>query len=212
MADCSGTALPKYPQGVDVLFGVNSSETPTRNTVSSESSVPCRICKLNTGTDLISSPCHCKGTLGRVHVACLEEWLTWSVRDSCELCSFPFTVVKTPKYGYVQSLRMFLNTTSFSKLLQQLLLLIVLLINACFIIYMWLMMNENTDRETPEVSHPLRTPLRRFFFNYVVILCLGFLSVGIFDHIRKTFYFYYLPWYHWRRSSVKVKLIVDLYK
>ncbi|XP_054283199.1 E3 ubiquitin-protein ligase MARCHF1-like [Macrosteles quadrilineatus] len=223
MADASVTAFPEYPQEVDGLPDVNLLETPVTNTVSSESSVSCRICKFNAGTDLISSPCHCKGTLGWVHVTCLEEWLTGSVRDSCELCSFPFTVVRIPKYGYLESLRIFLTTRiSILRLLRDLFFLAVSLINTCILMYMWLayilndlvvIMEGNTDdRQILEGSLKyLTTPLRTFAFSFVFTLCLGFVSLNTFDDFRRIFYFYFLPWYHWRRSAVEVKLIVDLY-
>ncbi|EDO37249.1 predicted protein, partial [Nematostella vectensis] len=57
----------------------------------------CRICRDSTaGCDVIS-PCHCSGTLGRVHVRCLEEWLSASNKNECEICKYEYHLQRTPK-------------------------------------------------------------------------------------------------------------------
>ena len=54
------------------------------------SSFFCRICHCDDG-DLIS-PCHCSGTVGLLHLSCLEKWLSTNGSQSCELCNFEFQV------------------------------------------------------------------------------------------------------------------------
>ena len=48
------------------------------------SAVKCKIC-IDDG-DLIQSPCNCTGSVGLVHVTCLETWLSKSNTRECELC------------------------------------------------------------------------------------------------------------------------------
>ena len=54
------------------------------------SAVKCRIC-IDDG-DLIQSPCNCIGSVGLIHVTCLEEWLSKSKTRECELCKHDIDV------------------------------------------------------------------------------------------------------------------------
>ena len=54
------------------------------------SAVKCRIC-IDDG-DLIQSPCNCIGSVGLVHVTCLEEWLSTSNTRECEICKHDIDV------------------------------------------------------------------------------------------------------------------------
>lgn len=58
----------------------------SRNT----SSLFCRIC--HEACDAQISPCHCTGTMGLVHLQCLEKWLSINKSGICELCGFQFTI------------------------------------------------------------------------------------------------------------------------
>ena len=49
----------------------------------------CRIC--HDDGDLIS-PCHCTGSVGLLHLSCLEKWLSTNGSQSCELCNYEFQV------------------------------------------------------------------------------------------------------------------------
>ena len=44
------------------------------------------------------SPCACTGTMAYVHKECLEKWITFSQRSTCELChtSFDASLVRLP--------------------------------------------------------------------------------------------------------------------
>lgn len=77
--------------------------------------------------------------MGTVHVSCLEEWLTGSTRDSCELCSAPFNVVRTRKYSCFTSAYLFLRQhTNGLKLLRDLFFLAVSVMNTSILFFMWL--------------------------------------------------------------------------
>ncbi|XP_064485243.1 E3 ubiquitin-protein ligase MARCHF2-like [Ornithodoros turicata] len=46
----------------------------------------CRICHEGDQNAPLISLCHCAGTVGLVHLACIEHWLSASNTDRCELC------------------------------------------------------------------------------------------------------------------------------
>ena len=51
----------------------------------------CRICHCESDPqNPLLTPCYCSGSLKYVHQACLQQWLTASETNSCELCKFPF--------------------------------------------------------------------------------------------------------------------------
>lgn len=77
MRTCSVSAISRYGSG--------SSQT------SQSSGDICRICHCE--SDLhnpLLTPCYCSGSLKYVHQTCLQQWLTASETNSCELCKFPF--------------------------------------------------------------------------------------------------------------------------
>lgn len=49
-----------------------------------------------------------QGSIGAIHLACLERWLEESNRKSCELCGQPFNVERTPRYEVLESLLVWL--------------------------------------------------------------------------------------------------------
>lgn len=70
----------------------------------------CRICH---GGDALSpelgrliSACSCRGTVGRVHVKCLERWLTESGKSRCELCGTRYATRRVHRYGVPRALVM----------------------------------------------------------------------------------------------------------
>lgn len=66
-------------------FGSSSSQT------SQTSGDICRICHCESDSqNPLLTPCYCSGSLKYVHQACLQQWLTASETNSCELCKFPF--------------------------------------------------------------------------------------------------------------------------
>lgn len=66
-------------------FGSTSSQT------SQSSADICRICHCESDPqNPLLTPCYCSGSLKYVHQTCLQQWLTASETNSCELCKFPF--------------------------------------------------------------------------------------------------------------------------
>ena len=58
---------------------------------SKSSAFYCRIC--HDDGDLIS-PCNCTGSVGLVHLTCLERWLSTDGKSSCEICMYEYQVVR----------------------------------------------------------------------------------------------------------------------
>ncbi|PSN40630.1 hypothetical protein C0J52_09207 [Blattella germanica] len=73
----------------------------------------CRIChggasSIHVGP--LAAPCACKGTVEKVHVSCLERWLTESGADVCELCGYRYQVVRIPRQNIAASFVTWVST------------------------------------------------------------------------------------------------------
>ncbi|RUS73541.1 hypothetical protein EGW08_018699 [Elysia chlorotica] len=75
----------------EVTPGPRTTESP-HSSLDEEAS--CRICQDGELYEKLVSPCLCSGTVGFVHVSCLNTWLQITSRTSCELCGFPFPVMR----------------------------------------------------------------------------------------------------------------------
>ena len=47
--------------------------------------------------ELLISPCRCAGSVGLVHVSCIEKWLSAANKDSCEICMYKYVTERRPK-------------------------------------------------------------------------------------------------------------------
>ncbi|XP_043460832.1 E3 ubiquitin-protein ligase MARCHF3-like isoform X1 [Leptopilina heterotoma] len=56
------------------------------------------------------SACKCRGTVGLVHVECLERWLTESGHSRCELCGHKFSTKRVPRHSVYQSIGIWFKT------------------------------------------------------------------------------------------------------
>ncbi|KAL1426688.1 hypothetical protein MTO96_018157 [Rhipicephalus appendiculatus] len=56
----------------------------------------CRICHEGDERAELVSPCSCSGTMGFVHVSCIEHWLNERNVDFCELCGERFQMAAQP--------------------------------------------------------------------------------------------------------------------
>ena len=69
--------------------------------LSAESSgIFCRICHEGDGKEELISPCKCAGTMGLIHVSCIEKWLSQAGTSKCEICGFEYITEKTPRSLY----------------------------------------------------------------------------------------------------------------
>lgn len=85
------------------ILKTTSTSTEIGQDTESEVGMPaCRICYESSGNPI--EPCNCRGTIGKVHLDCLEKWLTDNSSTKCELCLFQYKVEQVPKYNLAQSL------------------------------------------------------------------------------------------------------------
>ncbi|XP_033208142.1 E3 ubiquitin-protein ligase MARCH2-like isoform X2 [Belonocnema kinseyi] len=56
------------------------------------------------------SACKCRGTVGLVHVECLERWLTESGHTRCELCGHHFSIRRVPRHSIYRSIVIWFKT------------------------------------------------------------------------------------------------------
>ncbi|ESP05643.1 hypothetical protein LOTGIDRAFT_66924, partial [Lottia gigantea] len=52
----------------------------------------CRICHEGDGNEELVAPCYCAGSVGALHLTCLERWLGTSNTTRCEICQYQFKV------------------------------------------------------------------------------------------------------------------------
>lgn len=63
------------------------------------------VCRICFGTDdKLCQVCHCKGSIGHVHVECIERWLQECGMDNCDLCKYKFITVRKPTQSKWRSL------------------------------------------------------------------------------------------------------------
>ncbi|GAB1610525.1 hypothetical protein Ahia01_001338800 [Argonauta hians] len=84
----NGSLVDQADNDSDVSDDVNSS--------SSDASI-CRICHEGESTAKLISPCYCTGSMGKLHVTCLERWLGSSYMNRCEICGYEYIVLRQPK-------------------------------------------------------------------------------------------------------------------
>lgn len=73
----------------------------------------CRICLQSLIFGELIEPCHCKGTMAKVHKDCLETWLSLRNLKSCEICCFDFKIRIAPKYQPFEMFRRWRKKESF---------------------------------------------------------------------------------------------------
>ena len=105
-----------------------------------ESELECRVCR--TGPELplrpLFSPCLCSGSIGLVHQDCLEQWLTHSQKEICELCSAKYMF--DPEYSADAPDIIPLHILIFSGIKRILLEVVPFTIRIILAIFLWLVM------------------------------------------------------------------------
>lgn len=90
-----------HPWTPHTLYGAAAGSPPSGGAprsmnVTASSGPICRICHEGEQAGTLSSFCSCSGTMGLMHVFCLQRWLSTSNNDVCELCHdrFPTTLTR----------------------------------------------------------------------------------------------------------------------
>lgn len=107
-----GNACLKEMIGTPLADAQCSEEIPLIRT----NSQFCRICRESESKGALVTVCQCKGTMGVVHLNCLEVWLDEKGIESCELCRFQYSTFKTPKYRLLPSFHVWLRSKQADKL------------------------------------------------------------------------------------------------
>lgn len=175
--------------------------------VATETSEPttCRVCYGSENKcEILIEPCHCKGTMAKVHRQCLEKWFDSSGSQTCELCLFTFDVEFRCRYRLFESIGIWMRKPFRKQLLMNDLLIFgsitlisVLMIGLCIFGLHNIQFGQNFWTIFSDM--------------YFVSLCLiGFIwiiicsvSVLLFVDLQIA------PWLHWWLSTKKMFLIAN---
>lgn len=169
--------------------------------------ITCRICYEShcddNNDDNLIEPCHCTGTVAKVHRWCLEKWLnSKSDLRKCELCLFEFNVKTLLKYRMVESISIwFRQSTRCQELLHDSLffgsITIISMLMMWLIIYGAIFVYKDNDG------------LNQLPHAYFISLCVvGILWIIIL--ISSIVMFFKLqigPWYRWWRSTKQIIIL-----
>ncbi|XP_026737255.1 uncharacterized protein LOC113500601 isoform X1 [Trichoplusia ni] len=167
----------------------------------------CRICH---GGDALSpelgrliSACSCRGTVGRVHVKCLERWLTESGKSRCELCGTRYATRRVHRYGVPRALVMWVLSQNAKQTFLDLQLMVdslgIMLMSPLAVLAAWLSGRTLAGLMTQE-SHVTPWPLASTF----VLACMTL--VCYYCWIVSAATRHALGWWIWYRSQYEVRL------
>ncbi|KAL1132392.1 hypothetical protein AAG570_010347 [Ranatra chinensis] len=175
----------------------------TGGSLHSISSCSCRICQTSKSREDLISPCNCKGTLGKVHLSCLERWLNMCGREYCELCHFQFSAHRSRRYGLFQSIRVWMRHPRHRSLLASDIvvggILTLVTLGLCIVCAMGL---KYFVLEGLKVGIPgfWTEGAITFFLSVIVLGYLATLYLMLRDHV--------IPWYRWWNRCMVIKLIL----
>ncbi|XP_049870339.1 E3 ubiquitin-protein ligase MARCHF2-like [Pectinophora gossypiella] len=161
----------------------------------------CRICHggeaLSTELGQMISACACRGTVGRVHVKCLERWLTQSGKTQCELCGTRYATCRVHRYGLTKALVMWILSHNSKQLMVDS--LGIMLMSPLAVTAAWLSGRTLTTLMSPDM--PVTPwPLASTF----VLACMTL--VCYYCWIVSAATRHALDWWIWYRSQYEVRL------
>ncbi|KAM3967336.1 uncharacterized protein ACR2FA_011676 [Aphomia sociella] len=161
----------------------------------------CRICHggeaLSSELGSLISACSCRGTVGRVHVKCLERWLTESGKSKCELCGTRYATRRVHKYGVPRALVMWILSQNAKQLMVDS--LGIMLMSPLAVLAAWLSGRTLAGLMSQE-SHVTPWPLASTF----VLACMTL--VCYYCWIVSAATRHALGWWIWYRSQYEVRL------
>ncbi|XP_037284027.2 uncharacterized protein LOC119176774 [Rhipicephalus microplus] len=168
-----------------------SQGTPTGSSSENGNNGPvCRICHGGDQEEALASLCRCAGTIGFVHVSCLELWLNAQKVDYCELCGQRFPMEAQP----CNVLRFFhwisqSNWQVKRMVLGHLLFLIMLItLSAVFLLVVYMILG----MEDPEPHSPFERALEGFVFGTTAAILRGLYKLE-YEMLGHT-YAHFLAW------------------
>ncbi|XP_022825388.1 uncharacterized protein LOC111355616 isoform X2 [Spodoptera litura] len=164
----------------------------------------CRIChggeSLSPELGRLISACSCRGTVGRVHVKCLERWLTESGKSRCELCGTRYATRRVHRYGVPRALVMWVLSQNAKQLMVDS--LGIMLMSPLAVLAAWLSGRTLAGLMTQE-SHVTPWPLASTF----VLACMTL--VCYYCWIVSAATRHALGWWIWYRSQYEVRLQIQ---
>ncbi|XP_038223218.1 uncharacterized protein LOC119840604 [Zerene cesonia] len=161
----------------------------------------CRIChggeSLSPELGQLISACSCRGTVGRVHVKCLERWLTESGKSRCELCGTRYATRRVHRYGVLRALVMWILSQNAKQLMVDS--LGIMLMSPLAVLAAWLSGRTLAGLMTQE-THATPWPLASTF----VLACMTL--VCYYCWIVSAATRHALGWWIWYRSQYEVRL------
>ncbi|XP_053603659.1 E3 ubiquitin-protein ligase MARCHF2-like isoform X2 [Plodia interpunctella] len=161
----------------------------------------CRICHggeaLSAELGQLISACSCRGTVARVHVKCLERWLTESGKSRCELCGTRYITRRVHRYGVPRALVMWILSQNAKQLMVDS--LGIMLMSPLAVLAAWLSGRTLAGLMTQE-SHVTPWPLASTF----VLACMTL--VCYYCWIVSAATRHALSWWIWYRSQYEVRL------
>lgn len=169
----------------------------------------CRICRLTSNTaENLESPCNCKGTIGLVHISCLERWLSESRSNRCEICRYEFKVNRILKFSWLGGLVRWLLTWRTNLDARQLLFLFAYfvfltpVVIACLVTFgMWLTLVHNINKDTN-----LDVPITILFGSMALIFVLNILLIAHYKEVYEELKYQYGVFYYWWINNYDVQI------
>lgn len=187
------------PDNIIPLVDVNQTHSSIPQCNSTEEM--CRIC--HGGASMVPefgplvSACACRGTVGSVHVKCLEHWLTESGKSRCELCGTKYDTRRIHRYGIAKALIMWLLSQNSKQLIVDCLGIVLMSPLAIFATWLSGKTLSGLMRKEDEVAP---WPLTSTF----VLACMTL--VCYYCWIISAVTRHSLGWWTWYRSQYEVRL------
>lgn len=163
------------------------------------------------------------GSMGCVHIGCLEQWLNFSSHNFCELCSYKFEVVQVRRYSFFQSIIVWVRRDHTSTY-KTLVFLFLSAINSALLGWLWFLwisnipntffkkkVNEDSNDEIKEEQEKQEISKTKWVVVFIFLTLLSVFSVkslcfDVYKIIRNR----YNSWHQWWNETVNVQLVVDL--
>lgn len=173
----------------------------------SETSEPitCRVCYGSENKcEMLIEPCHCKGTMAKVHRQCLEKWFNSNGSQTCELCLFTFDVELKRRYRLFESIAIWVRQPLRKQILihDSLFFGSITLISVLMIgLIIFGLHHFQFDQSFGKIISDL------YFISLCLIAMLWIIifmvSVLLFVNLQIE------PWLHWWRTTRKISLITN---
>ncbi|CAK9817944.1 E3 ubiquitin-protein ligase MARCHF3 [Anthophora plagiata] len=174
-----------------------------------DNEIHCRICYDTSQQLPVIYPCKCKGTMGAVHLKCLERWLEESNRSNCELCRYQFHVKRTLRYHVLHSiiiwmcLRQEQHQLYARSLRADLLRSIIITPMAIGCSYICIVAADFYAKNNYDSFPPAR------WTTYLLLAMMSLLLFSYFVWMYMAIQYHQKVWFYWWQKTSTVKIILD---